>query len=64
MPGYLPTDAKGINAMTNIHADFEPEVQILNQLENMGWDSEDLPGPGDLHDAISEAGYELRPTDK
>ena len=50
--------------MTNIHADFEPEVQILNQLENMGFDSEELPGPGDLHDAISEAGYELRPTDK
>lgn len=33
--------------------------KILNSLELAGFDRAELPGPGDLADAISEAGYVL-----
>jgi hypothetical protein len=40
--------------------DFSSEEEVINQLERDGFDRADLPGPGDLHDAIWTAGLELK----
>jgi hypothetical protein len=44
-----------------VSAGFEDEELVLEKLEDAGFDRDDLPGPGDLHDAIWEAGFELKP---
>jgi hypothetical protein len=42
---------------------LEAAELVIEMLEKSGFDRADLPGPGDLSDAIDEAGYILAPAD-